>query len=128
MLINIPALGGTEMGRTPQEVFSDHLAAIARRDIGAISKDYTDDAVLITAQGALEGRAGVEQFYAQVLESFPDLELHVTSTVYAKDALLVRWTSTASAGRVDDGVDTFSFAAGQIRLHTLSFTVEPNQP
>src|SRR3954451_8885602 len=114
-LINVPTSavslgGGTEMVRTPQEVFTDHLAAIARRDIGAISKDYAENASLLTSQGALEGRAGVEQFYAQVLESFPDLDLQVTSTVYAKDALLVRWTSTASAGHVDDGVDTFSFA------------------
>lgn len=114
------------MVRTPQEVFGDHLASIARRDVDAIVKDYAENAALLTAQGALEGPTGAAQFYAQVLQSFPDLELQVTSTVYAKDALLVWRTATASAGHVEDGVDTFTFGDGQILHHTLSFTIQPN--
>jgi hypothetical protein len=37
----------------------------------------------------------------------------------------VRWTGRASAGRVDDGVDTFVFAEGKIALQSTWFTIVP---
>jgi ketosteroid isomerase-like protein len=114
------------MARSPQEVFSDHLAALARRDVSAIVKDYADDVSILTSRGVLEGLAGVEQFYRQAFEMLPDVDFQVKSTVFGKDALLVWWTASASAGHVDDGVDTLTFAQGLIRLHASSFTIEPN--
>jgi hypothetical protein len=77
-------------------------------------------------QGVLERRAGVEQFFRQAFEMLPDVEFQVRSTVFGKDALLVWWTATASAGHVDDGADTLTFAQGLIRIHASSFTIEPN--
>lgn len=114
------------MARSPQEVFSDHLAALARRDVSAIVKDYADDASILMSQGVLEGHAGVEQFYTQAFQMLPDAEFQVKSTVFGKDALLVWWTASASAGHVDDGVDTLTFAQGLIRLQASSFAIEPN--
>ncbi|MGS0688641.1 nuclear transport factor 2 family protein [Nakamurella sp. GG22] len=113
------------MTRTPQEVISDHLASLAKRDVSLIVQDYTDDAILISPQGAVEGLAGVEAFYTQALGGLPDLDVTVTSSVFGGDALLARWTARASAGKVDDGVDTFVFSAGKIRLQTSWFTIEP---
>ena len=55
------------MSRSPQEVFSDHLAALAKRAVPMILEDYADDARILTPQGALEGLAGVEAFYTQAL-------------------------------------------------------------
>ena len=51
------------MSRSPQEVFSDHLAALSKRDVAVILEDYAKDAVLISPQGPLEGLAGVEAFF-----------------------------------------------------------------
>ena len=53
---------GKPMTRSSQEVFTDHLRALATRDIGTLAKDYSADAVILTQQGALEGTAGAEQF------------------------------------------------------------------
>jgi len=113
------------MSRSPQEVFSDHLAALAKRDVPLILKDYAEDARVITPQGALEGLAGVEAFYTQALAVLPDLEATITSKVFGGDALLARWTATATAGTVDDGVDTFVFTDGKISLQSSWFTIEP---
>ena len=113
------------MTRTPQEVFSDHLASLDKRDIPLILQDFADDAVLISPNGALEGLAGVEAFYTQALGGLPDIDFTITSTVFGGQALLVRWTGKASAGNVNDGVDTFVFSDGKITLQSSWFTIEP---
>lgn len=113
------------MSRLPQEVFSDHLAALAKRDVPLILEDYAEDARIITPQGALEGLTGVEAFYTQALAGLPDLEVTITSKVFGEDALLARWTAAATAGTVDDGVDTFVFTDGKISLQSSWFTIEP---
>ena len=115
------------MKRSPQEVFADHLAALALRDVTAIGEDYAEDAQLLTSQGAVEGRAGVEQFFRQALEMLPDVEFRIGPKVFGGDALLVWWTATATAGHVDDGVDTLRFSDGLIRLQASSFTIKPNR-
>jgi len=113
------------MTRSPQEVFTAHKTALAQRDAVAIVQDFREDAVLLTAQGAMEGRSGVETFYTQALAALPQMEINYTSAVYAGDALLVQWTASSTAGRITDGVDTFIFADGAIRLQTSAFTIEP---
>ena len=114
------------MTRSPQEVFADHLAALALRDVAAIGKDYAEDAWLLTSQGAVEGREGVEQFFRQAFEMLPDVEFQIGPKVFGGDALLVWWTATATVGYVDDGVDTLRFSDGLIRLQAGSFTIKPN--
>ena len=115
------------MTRTTEEVFDDHLKALQRRDVAAIVIDYTDDVLVLTSQGVLKGRTGVEAFYRQGFDALPDVEFQIGSRIFGGDALLVCWTATASAGRVDDGVDTFVFVDGMIRLQSSSFTIEPNE-
>ena len=114
------------MTRTPEEVFDDHLKALHRRDVAALLTDYTDDVLLLMSQGALKGRAGVKRLPAG-LRALPDVEFQIGPRVFGGDALLVTWTGTASAGHVDDGVDTFVFVDGMIRLQSSSFTIEPNE-
>jgi ketosteroid isomerase-like protein len=116
-----------QMTRSPQEVFSDHLQALVNRDISALIEDYSADALILTQQGALDGTAGADQFYRQAFEVLPDAEFTVKWTVFGGDSLLAAWTATASAGHVDDGVDTLSFTDGTIRLHASFFTITPNE-
>ena len=113
------------MTRTPQEVFSAHLAALAKRDVSLILQDFADDAIVISSQGALEGLAGIEAFYTAALGGLPDIDITITSSVFGGDALLARWTGKASAGAINDGVDTFVFSEGKITLQATWFTIEP---
>ena len=53
------------------------------------------------------------------------MEFTITSKVFGEDALLARWTAAATAGTVDDGVDTFVFTDGKISLQSAWFTIEP---
>ena len=113
------------MTRTPQEIIADHGAALTTLDLSGILKDYRDDSVILTSQGALEGLAGVETFYTQALEMLPEVKFSVVSVTYGADAALMLWTAVSIAGEIKDGVDTFVFDHGAIRLQTISFTFEP---
>jgi len=38
--------------------------------------------------------------------------------------LFLEWTATAAATKVEDGIDTFIFRDGQIRLQTVRYTLQ----
>jgi len=113
------------MTPTPDEILTAHVTAVMQGDIPGILQHYSHDAVLITPLGVLEGRAGVEQFYTQVLATMPDVELSATSATFGGDALLLLWSAKSPAGTISDGVDTMIFADGAIRLQTIHFTLQP---
>lgn len=113
------------MTRSAQEVVEAHLAAVAEGDLVTILKNYRDDVVIVTPQGVLEGPSGVEAFFTQAFTALPGLKLSPKSIVCARDVALLLWTATSTAGRVNDGVDTFVVEDGAIKFETVSFTVEP---
>jgi hypothetical protein len=113
------------MTRTPQDVFAAHESALFAGDIARILEDFSDDAVLVTADGALNGPSAIRDWYAGALGALPAVKWSWVSTVFARDALLLLWTASSPSGRINDGVDTFVFSDGKIRLQTVSFHVEP---
>jgi hypothetical protein len=38
--------------------------------------------------------------------------------------LFLEWTATAASTKVEDGIDTFIFRDGQIRLQTVRYTLQ----
>ncbi|MGY1620178.1 nuclear transport factor 2 family protein [Geodermatophilus sp. SYSU D00691] len=113
------------MTSTPQEVFTHHWDTLVAGDVPAVMEDYTDDAVLITADNVFEGKDAISGFFSGALAALPDAKWAQNSTAYAGDALLLHWNATSPQGRIDDGVDTFVFVDGKIRLQTVSFTLTP---
>jgi ketosteroid isomerase-like protein len=111
-----------------EDAFRDHGRAVNSGDLQAILSDYADDAVILTAQGPLEGKAGVETFLAQALSLLPQVQVSARQTVISGNALLVWWSAESPAGRIDDGVDSFVYENGLIKLQSASFTVQLNEP
>jgi hypothetical protein len=79
----------------------------------------------MTADGAFEGRDAIGAFFSGALGALPEAKFSFGTAVFAGDALLLRWSASSPKGRIDDGVDTFVFADGKIRLQTASFSVSP---
>jgi hypothetical protein len=63
--------------------------------------------------------------FTQLLQDVPtaDWDLH---TVFADDVLYLEWKARSAERRVDDGVDTFIFDDGRIRVQTVRYSVQPN--
>ena len=113
--------GGTD--RTPQEVFQHHTEALGAEDLEGIVSDYTDDALLLTPEGAARGKEGVREGFVKLLGDLPGASWDLPTQVYEDDILLLEWKAESEAARVDDGVDTFVFRDGQIRVQTIRYTL-----
>ena len=114
------------MSRTPQEVFQHHGQALGAEDLDGIVEDYSDDAVFITPSGVLRGKDGVREGFTKLLGDVPEAEWNVPTQIFEGDALFIEWTATAENTRVEDGIDTFIFRDGQIRLQTVRYTLLEN--
>ncbi len=111
------------MTRTPEEVFQHHAQALGAGDLDKIIADYADDAVLITPAGVRRGREGIRAAFTQLLADVPDAAWDLKTQIYEDDVLFLEWAADAAATRVEDGIDTFVFRDGLIRVQTVRYTL-----
>ncbi len=111
--------------RTPQEVFQHHAEALGAEDIDGIVSDYSDDAVFITPAGVLRGKDGVRQGFEKLLSDVPQATWELPTQIYEGDVLFLEWKADGRTNRVEDGIDTFVFRDGLIRVQTVRYTLIP---
>jgi len=113
----------SERERTPQAVFQHHAEALGAEDLEGIVSDYSDDALLITREAAMHGKDGVREGFEKLLGEVPGATWELPTQVYEEDILLLEWKAESESTRVEDGVDTFVFRDGLIRVQTLRYTL-----
>jgi len=113
------------MARSPQEVFRHHAEALGAGDLNGIVDDYTDDAVFITPAGVKRGKDGIREAFTQLLSDVPNAAWDLKTEIYDDDVLFLEWAATSAATKVEDGIDTFIFRDGMIRVQTVRYTVQP---
>jgi hypothetical protein len=111
------------MSRSPQEIFQHHAEALGGEDLEGIVGDYADDAIFITPDGIKRGKDGVREAFTQLLSDLPGAAWELPTQLYEDDVLLLEWKATSDAARVDDGIDTFVFQDGLIRVQTVRYTL-----
>jgi len=114
------------MARTVEQVFADHVALVNRGEISPILDHYAEDVVILTSQGPLKGHEGVNTLFTMAFTMLPTAEVTIKSKIAEGDTLLVWWSATSPAGRIDDGVDTIVVSDGLIKLQSTSFTPDLN--
>ena len=112
------------MTRTPQEVFQHHVQTLGAGDLDEIVADYADDAVFITPAGVKRGKDGIREAFTQLLADVPNAAWELKTQTYEDDVLFLEWTAVSAATKVEDGIDTFIFRDGMIRLQTVRYTVQ----
>ena len=115
--------------RTPQEVFQHHAERLIAGDIEGILSDYSEDAVillspLLSPDGVKRGKAGVRETFVKLFADLPNARWEVPTTLFEGDALFLEWKAKSAASYADDGVDTFVFRDGLIRLQTVRYTLK----
>lgn len=113
------------MARTPQEVFAHHAQVLGAGDLDGIVSDYTEDALFITPAGVRRGPDGIREAFRQLLAELPDATWDLKTQIYEQDILLLEWAADARTNRVEDGIDTFVFRDGMIRVQTVRYTLIP---
>lgn len=112
----------TPTPRTPQQVFAHHGTALAAGDLDEIVVDYAEDSVLIGPAGVARGRDAIRRVFATLLDDLPDANWDLKTQLFDDDVLFLEWTADSAVNRVDDGVDTFVFRDGMIRVQTVRYT------
>ena len=54
----------------------------------------------------------------------PDAAWNLKTQIYEDDVLFLEWAADAAATRVEDGLDTFVFRDGLIRVQTVRYTLQ----
>ena len=111
------------MARTPQQVFEHHGEALMAGDLDGIVSDYAEDAVFITPEGVLHGKDGVRQGFVKLLDDLPSAEWEPPTMLFEDDVLLLEWKAESAKTKADDGIDTFVFRDGLIRVQTVRYTL-----
>ena len=110
--------------RTPQQIFQHHAEALGAGDLDGIMADYSDDAFFMTPAGVLRGKAGIRQAFTKLLSDVPRAKWNLKTQLYEKDILLLEWTADSANTKIDDGIDTFVFQDGFIRVQTVRYTLQ----
>ena len=112
------------MTRTPQEIFQHHAQALGAGNLDEIVADYADDAVFITPAGIQRGKNGIRAAFTQLLADVPNAAWDLKTEIYEGDVLFLEWAADAAATLVEDGIDTFVFRDGLIRVQTVRYTLQ----
>jgi ketosteroid isomerase-like protein len=110
--------------RTPEEVFAHHGQALGAEDLEDIVSDYADDAILIVQKQVYRGKDGARQVFTQLLSDVPQAKWDL-GTVFVDDVLYLEWKATGGGRKIEDGIDTFVFQDGMIRVQTIVYHVGP---
>ena len=109
--------------RTPEEVFAHHGQALGAEDLEDIVADYTEDAILVVQKKIYRGKDGARQVFTQLLSDVPPAQWEL-DTVFADDMLYLEWKATGGGRKIEDGIDTFIFQDGMIRVQTAVYTLQ----
>ena len=77
------------MARTTEQVFQDHMDALARGDPSALMADYDDDSVLMTMDAILVGREAILGFFAASQTATPNARMESARCAGARRARAV---------------------------------------
>jgi hypothetical protein len=110
--------------RTPEQIFQHHAEALGAGDLDGIVADYSDDAFFMTPAGVLRGKEAIRQAFKKLLSDVPKAKWDLKTQLYERDILLLEWTADSAETKVDDGIDTFVFKDGFIRVQTVRYTLQ----
>ena len=110
--------------RTPQQIFQHHAEALGAENLDGIVADYSDDAFFMTPSGVLRGKAGIRQAFTKLLADVPKAKWNLKTQLHENDILLLEWTADSAKTKIDDGIDTFVFKDGFIRVQTVRYTLQ----
>lgn len=110
--------------RTPDEVFAHHGASLGAEDLDEIISDYADDAIIISQDEVYRGKDGARAVFTQLLGEIPQADWEL-DTVFVDDVLYLEWKANSADSHIEDGIDTFIFDDGKIRVQTIRYTVHP---
>ena len=96
-------------------------------DVDELMKDFSDQAVLFTPDGVLEGRDSIKKFYTEVTSNFlpPGSDFKISRQEVRGQTAYIVWSGESKNYRFPLGTDTFVMKDGKIIAQTFAAKIEP---
>lgn len=114
------------MTQSPEQVLEVHVQAVLNGDMEAIRKDYTEESVLLTANGSFKGLDAIEGEFSNLLAAFPKgLTINPIKQVVEGENILLVWSGGSDTLDIVYAVDTFVIRNGKILFQTAAAQIVP---
>ena len=115
--------------RAAQDVFKDHLELAQQGKFDEdISKNFSEDCVVLTNRGAFRGHEGLRELAAMLQAEIPDAEYTYVNRLVEDRFALLEWTADCGDVSVHDGADSFVIEDGQVVAQTIHYTLTVRDP
>ncbi|MDD5469073.1 MAG: nuclear transport factor 2 family protein [Anaerolineales bacterium] len=106
------------------DVTHRYIDALNSHDPSQVLALYAPNAVHVTSARTVQGAQGLRAWYQTLFtQTLPNATFTHTGHIGAGASRYLTWTATSSAGRVNDGRDTFGMLNGLIAYHFTTFTI-----
>lgn len=108
-------------------VFEHHLAALGKGDVEEILSDYTDDSVLLTADGTFKGRAALRGYFSAAVAGLftPGTYAFTMGVVWIEgEVAYCVWQACCVGAEIVMGTDTFVVRDGKIATQTFAAKID----
>ena len=79
--------------------------------------------MFITPEGVRRGKDGVREGFVKLIGDVPGARWELPTQIFEDDVLLLEWKAESENTKVEDGIDTFIFRDGLIRVQTVRYTL-----
>lgn len=110
-----------------EDVLHHHLAAFGAGDVDEILKDYTDDSLMMTANGTIAGLEPLRQAFAGFFGGLfapGTYEFTLDAEHVEGDVALITWHATCASADIPLGTDTFVVRDGKIAVQTFAAKID----
>ncbi len=127
-VLSQPILAGeSTSGTITEKVLDHHLKAFGDQDITAILEDYTEESVLLTPNGPVQGhkklRPLFEAFFAEFAK--PGASFEMKKRIIKDDVAYIVWSAETADNVYELGTDPFVVRDGKIAFQSFAAKVTP---
>lgn len=110
-------------------ILEHHLTSFADGDLEGLMDDYTDDSVLFTIDGRLEGRAPIRRLMAGLFAEFaqPGATFEMRAQNVAGEVAHIVWSAQTPDHRYELATDTFVVRGGKIAYQSFAGKIVPRR-
>lgn len=110
-----------------KQIVNHHLTAFGNNDLTEIMKDYTEESVVLTPDGALKGLTAIRKFFAEYFVTIPTgSAFKMKQLLVVGNAAYIVWTSESTIAKIALGTDSFFLEGDKIQLHTVAAYILAN--
>nr|WP_315158323.1 nuclear transport factor 2 family protein [uncultured Flavobacterium sp.] len=104
-----------------QNVLMHHLTAFGENNLDEILLDYSEESLILTDQGKIQGLNNIRQLFEAMFILIPSgATFEIKSLTISDCVAQIIWSSQSSTAEIPFGSDTFLIEDEKIKVHTIA--------